>query len=170
MMETNQVVEQNPINFIEHDGTPNLNMSVSEVREFISKVEESMKLGHKIDVPINHYFSKGVYGREMTVPKGVMLVGKIHKFQNLNILSKGEVSVISIDGCFRVKAPFTFVASPGSRRLFYMHEETVWTTIHGTDETDIEKIESQFISKTYDETLSHEAREILTAEEKPCLG
>lgn len=123
-----------------------------QIREFIAQVEYLMSQSdHKLDVPITNHFSNGVYAREMKVPAGVMLVGKIHKKENLNILSEGEVTVVSIDGCKRVKAPYTFVGSPGSKRLFYMHENTTWTTIHGTHETDIDKIESEFIAKNYDE-------------------
>jgi hypothetical protein len=133
------------------------------LREKLSEVEEFMKSQDVVDVPIKHAFSKGVYAREMTVKKGSMVVGKIHKFENMNILSQGEVSVISIDGCMRVKAPFTFVASPGSKRLFYMHEDTVWTTIHGTEETDLDKIEDIFIAKDYNELeqIYHTEHEIL---------
>lgn len=32
-----------------------------------------------------------------------------------------------------------------------MHEDTVWTTIHGTNETDIDKIEDMFIAKNYED-------------------
>jgi hypothetical protein len=106
---------------------------------------------NQVEIPVEHYFSEGVYAREMRVQKGTLLMGKIHKFKNMNILSSGEVSVLSIDGVKRVKAPFTFVASPGSKRLFFAHEDTVWTTIHGTDETDLDKIENHFIAKSYDE-------------------
>jgi len=142
----------------------------SEVRDYIARIEEAMKDGVEIDIPVNHHFSHGVYAREMVVPKGVLLVGKIHKFKNLNIMSKGEISVLSIDGCVKMQAPFTFVGSPGSKRLFYMHEDTVWTTIHGTSETDLEKIESEFIAKNYEELLSHEEKNLITAEVKPWLG
>lgn len=139
-------------------------MSKDEIRELISRVEKAMENGIQIEIPIEHHFSHKVYAREMRVPKGTMLVGKIHRFENLNILSSGEVTVISIDGAKRVKAPFTFVGSPGSKRLFYMHEDTVWTTIHGTEETDLEKIENKFIAKNYEELNE------LTTEVKLCLG
>jgi hypothetical protein len=128
------------------------NLNKSEIRSFIKDIETKMMTeGEHIEIPVNHHFSKDVYAREMVVPKGTMLVGKIHKHQNLNILSQGEVSILSIDGSLRVKAPYTFVGSPGSKRLFYMHEDTVWTTIHGTNETNVDKIEESFIAKNYED-------------------
>lgn len=96
-----------------------------------------------------NYFSKGVYAREIFIPKGTVLTGKIHKYENLNIMSKGDLSVLMDDGSVkRITAPFTVVSPPGTRRVAYAHEDTVWTTIHGTDELDVDKIEEQFIAQT----------------------
>lgn len=119
----------------------------------ISELENKLLEGEVIMPPITHYFSKDVYAREMFAAKGMIIVGKIHKHQNLNILSSGEVSILSIDGIMRVKAPFTFVASPGAKRVFYVHEDATWTVIHGTAETDVDKIESEFIAKDYSEVV-----------------
>ncbi len=101
----------------------------------------------QVEIPVSHYFSKGVYAREMRQPAGTIVAGKIHKFENLCIVSQGECSVISIDGPMRIKAPFTFVSQPGTQRLIWAHTDLVWTVIHGTDEKDLEKIEEEFISK-----------------------
>lgn len=131
-------------------------MSKEEVREFITKVEAMISLMEQIEVPLKHYFSKGVYAREVTIAKGSFLIGKIHKHQNLNILSKGEITVFSIEGYARIKAPCTMVSPPGVKRVVYAHEDCVWTTIHGTDETDLVKIEEQFIVKSYEELESPE--------------
>ncbi len=134
-------------------------MTRNELREFISQIEEYLKKGNVVEVPIEHYFSFGVYGREMTLKAGTLLVGKIHKFQNLNILSKGEVSVLSIDGIKRVQAPHTFVSRPGAKRVIYAHTDVVWTTILGSNEKDPEAIEGKFIAKSYNEVDELDAKE-----------
>ena len=143
-------------------------MSKKEIQDYISDLEQVASLSNPktmpIEVPIKHYFSKDVYAREMSVPKGAIIIGKIHKYQNMNFLLKGEVSIISIDGLMRVKAPFSFVASPGAKRVFYAHEDSVWTVVHGTDEKDVDKIEEKFIAKTYDEVPQIAEKEI------KCLG
>lgn len=97
------------------------------------------------DTPVVNYFSDGVYARELFIPKGTVLTGKIHKFTNLNIMISGELSVLTEDGMKRVKAPFVVVSPPGTKRVAYAHEDTRWITIHGTEETDVEKIEHQFV-------------------------
>jgi hypothetical protein len=50
----------------------------------------------------------------------------------------------------------------------YAHEDTVWTTVHATDETDVEKIEALFVVGTEAEYLAY--CETLRIEgEKQCL-
>ncbi len=128
-------------------------LSKEQVRDIIKELEELLKLMPQVDLPVKHFFSKAVYGRELRIPKGMLIVGKIHKFQVMNVLSAGEVSVYSIDGVVRIKAPYTFVSSPGAKRVIYAHEDSIWSTFHGTEETDIAKIEEQFIAKDYSQVV-----------------
>lgn len=121
--------------------------------EKVEKLEEALRQLEQVDIPVVNYFSHKIYAREITIPKNTILTGKIHKYSQLNILSKGEISVLTEDGIKRVKAPFTIVSPPGTKRAAYAHEECVWTTIHGTEETDLEVIENNFIAKDMKEYL-----------------
>ena len=141
-------------------------LSKEEIRSVIGDFQKAVEAHEQIDVPIKHYFSKDVYAREMKLKKGDLIVGKIHKFENLNILSEGEVSILSIDGLKKVKAPHTFVGSVGAKRVIYAHTDVVWTTIHGTDETDVDKIEEKFIAKNYEEIDQN----LILQEDRKCLG
>lgn len=105
-----------------------------------------------------HHFSPGVYAREIFIPKGTVCTGEIHKYAQLNIMSKGDLSVLTEDGIVRVQAPFTVVSPPGTKRVAYAHEDTVWTTILHTDETEVLKIEDHFIAKTEDEYIAFEQK------------
>lgn len=140
------------------------------LREKISALEGLIGKEEQVDIPLKHYFSKGVYAREIIIPAGALLIGKIHKHENLNIVSKGCISVISIDGIKTIRAPATFVSSPGVKRVGYAHEDTVWTCIHGTDEKDLEKIEDIFIAKNYDEVEEITEAEKKLIKEAVCLG
>lgn len=123
------------------------------VRQQLYEFEEWVHTLTPVEFPTRHFFSPGVYAREITIPAGTALTGKIHKYAQLNILSKGEMSVLTHEGPRRVKAPFTIVSPPGTKRAAIAHTECVWTTIHGTDETDLEKIEKHFIAQTEQEYL-----------------
>ncbi len=124
------------------------------MREKVFAIEDEIRKLPPVNFNEKHYFSPGVYAREITIPKDTVLTGKIHKYAQLNIVSKGELSVLTEDGIKRVKAPFTIVSPPGTKRIAYAHEETVWTTIHGTNETDLEKLETHFIAQTEEEYLA----------------
>ncbi len=49
-------------------------------------------------------------------------------------------------------------------------EDTVWTTIHATHETDISKIEAQLIAETFDDVTLTESNviRVTTMEGKKC--
>jgi len=145
-----------------------MGLSREEIRDVIAQVQSEIEKHPQVEIPVKNYFSKDVYAREITVPKGALIVGKIHKHQSLNILSKGKMTLLSIDGCVTVEAPYTVVSSPGVKRLGYAHEECVWTTIHGTNEKDVEKIEEEFIAKSYEELKENIID--LKQEETKCLG
>lgn len=139
----------------------------SDMRAKVFGIEESIRRELPlVELKVTHHFSDGLYARELFIPKGTVLTGKIHKHQNLNIMSSGELSVLTEDGIKRVKAPFTVVSPAGTKRVAYAHEDTVWTTIHATNEIDLEKIESAFVANSEAEYLSYCAQ----LEDKSCLG
>lgn len=118
---------------------------------------------HHIEIPVTHYFADGLYGREILIPKGATVSGKIHKTRHINVISKGEISVLTEKGIERLKAPFTFVAPPGTKRIGYAHEDTIWTTFHASEETDLEKLEAELIAPSF-EALEAETRKNLLEE------
>lgn len=111
----------------------------------ILAMQQEVAAAPQIQMHVVHHFSKGLYARELHIPKGTILVGKTHRFENLNIISKGEISVYTEEGVRRIVAPCTIVSPPGTKRVGYAHEDTVWTTIHATNETDIDEIENEVI-------------------------
>jgi len=133
-----------------HNPNPTIEFST---REKVFAFEELLKTQPQVDIETKHYFSKGVYAREITIPAGVILTGEIHKFTNLNILSKGKIQVLMGDTVQEIEAPYTVVSPAGTKRIAYTLTECVWTTIHGTDEIDLNIIEQTFIAKSEEEWL-----------------
>lgn len=142
-------------NFLENiDFKKTAALPKEEIRDYIAGIESKMLSFPQVEFPLKHYFSKDVYAREMSAPAGALIVGKIHKLKNMSILSKGSVSILSVDGFMQVSAPYTFVSSPGVKRLIYVYEDVVWTTVHGTSETDLEKLEEELTANSYEEVLA----------------
>lgn len=119
-------------------------------RAQILRLEEEMRQFEQIDLPLHHNFAPGTYARTCILPKGALIVGKIHKHAHQNIVSFGRVTVVTEFGRMEINGPHVFTSQPGTKRALYVHEETMWTTIHLTDETDLAKIEEEIIAKNYD--------------------
>lgn len=104
----------------------------------------------QVEVPILHHFSNGVYAREMVSPADTFLCGEIHKTEHLVIISQGEISVLTNDGkgIRRLKAPCIIISKPGMKRIGYTHSETVWTTIHATECTDLASVEEEIFDRS----------------------
>lgn len=116
-----------------------------------------------ISIQTKHHFSNGFYAREIFIPAGTILTGKIHKTEHLNIVSKGRIRVLTENGIEEISAPFTMVSSPGTKRVGKALEDTVWVTIHlnPTNEKDLKALEDLLIIP---ETA------LLASEKNPCLG
>lgn len=119
----------------------------------IKDLAGSMMSMPQMEAPVKHHFSKGVYAREIFMPKDMLIVGKIHKTRHLNIISQGRCTVVTPTRRLEITAPFTFESFEGEQKVVYMHEDTVWTTIHLTEKTDVDEIEKDCIAEEYDEKL-----------------
>ena len=130
-----------------------LELLQSSVRQKVFKAEALMLQMPQRELEVKHYFSHGIYARELYIPRDTILVGKLHKFPQLNILSKGDISVLIDDKVERIQAPFIVASPPGIKRIAYTHEDTVWITILSTEETDIDLIEEIYTASTEQEYL-----------------
>ena len=129
------------------------------MREKVDRLEAEMRQLPKVDIPVKHYFATGLYVREITIPAGVVAVGKIHKTEHINLLLQGEVTMVTDTGSQRVSAPYTWVVAPGKKAAAYAHTETVWTSccVNPTDERDLDRLEAALISPHYLDQLEGDA-------------
>lgn len=130
-------------------------------RESVMEVQQRMLAQDQVDTPLEHYFADGLYARQMTIPKNTAVIGKIHKFEHICVVSKGEILVFTEHGVKHVKAPCTMVSPPGTKRAVIALEETVWTTFHPTESRDLVDIESQVIAPSYEEFERFRRKELV---------
>jgi hypothetical protein len=120
------------------------------VRAKIYALQASMGDLPEVECPLSHVFAPGACARTIQIPAGTTVVGKIHKHRHLNILSQGIVSVITEGGGMEhLSGPIVIVSEPGTKRALYAHTDLVWTVVHVTDETDLEKLEKEVIAENY---------------------
>lgn len=126
----------------------------TELRAKIDAFEQLMAdSANSIDLDVfevKHYFTDtGLYAREMILPAGSIVSGKIKKHEHISIISAGFCTEVTEAGVNHIHAPCTMVSRPDTKRIVLAHETTVWTTVHFTTETDLAKVEEQLISKQY---------------------
>jgi len=98
-------------------------------------------------MPVTHHFSEGVYVREIFMPAGLLVVGKVHKTTHLNIVVSGRCEVMINGEIKEFKAGDIFESLEGSQKTLYIFEDTKWLTVHinENDSKDIEELEERYV-------------------------
>jgi hypothetical protein len=116
--------------------------------EVVNKIENSMLQMPQAEASVIHRFGPNLYIRELFMPAGTFAIGHHQNFEHLNVFLKGKVKMFNEDGTTTIlKAPMMFVGKPG-RKMGYVLEDMVWQNIYSTPETDVEKLEAHFITKS----------------------
>ena len=126
-------------------------LSIDEKREVIGNLVEEVGKLPPVECPVTHRFAPGVYLREIFMPKGSIVIGKIHKTEHFNVIIKGSCVVYTVEGREEYTAPATFVSKAGVQKVVLMRDDCQWQTIHVTDETNIDAIEKEVIAESYDQ-------------------
>ena len=124
---------------------------IERARVKVEKAERVMEGLPQADCPITHHFAPGVYMREMFAPAGVLLTGAVHKTEHLSVLTKGRVFVLNGEDRLEIVAPATVLSPKGVKRAIYAVEDSVWMTIHATNETDTARLVEELTTSTEDE-------------------
>ena len=123
-------------------------------REKVLRLEEALLARPEAHLPhdVHHHFAPGIYMRELRIPKGAVLTGKIHRDAHLNLLTKGDISVLTEHGVRRLIAPCIIESSPGIKRAGFAHEDCIWITVHANpdDERDLNRLEARYIVPSFD--------------------
>lgn len=117
-------------------------------REQIVRLQELM-LPHQCEQPEpSHFFAPGMYLRELTVPAGMLLVGKTHRYAHFLIVTKGRAEVLSEFGRDVVEAGHISVSQAGVKRVVLAIEDTHFVTVHlnASDTQDLTIIEAEHIA------------------------
>ncbi|AUR84594.1 hypothetical protein NVP1061O_13 [Vibrio phage 1.061.O._10N.286.55.C2] len=135
--------------------------SVQSRRDAISRDVASMiESGATTDTgsicPVKHRFAKGLYCREILIPKGVKIIGKIHATEHFNTIVQGECLVITTTEEKKIKAPYTWVTKAGEQKAVLALSDVLWQTYHVTDKTDVDEIEKDVIVDSFSQLIHDE--------------
>jgi len=117
----------------------------------ILRIEQELLQMPQVELPIEHYQIDGVYARSMFIPAGTILTGKIHNFESIAILAKGRIRITNGTESYIISEGHIMVDKPGVKRLGYAETDVIFITVHRTDNIEIEAIEKELVSATFEE-------------------
>ena len=111
------------------------------------------KIVHSNNFPLKHTFADGVYIRQMDMQVDSMVVGAIHNHLHVWFLLTGHLMVITEDTTEEFIAPCYVLATPGSKRVVYAMEDSIFVNIHKNPNNikDIKKLEDDLVSLTFED-------------------
>jgi hypothetical protein len=123
--------------------------SIPELTEdLIQEVESKMLNMEQADCPVENIFGPGIYIRQQSFPAGALVIGHSHKHEHTAIMLQGRATFLLQDGSTKtISAPWTS-RCPAGRKIAYVHEDMVFQNVFATDETDLDKLEDQLITKS----------------------
>lgn len=133
-----------------------LSLLQPDIMDRFDEVEKVIAGMPPAEMPVTHRFTPGLYIREIFLRKGTIVTTKVHKTEHPYVISMGLVTVRSSDGVERFQAPWTGITKPGTKRIIYVEEDTIWTTFHVTNKTNILEIEADIIEPRVNKLLTAE--------------
>jgi hypothetical protein len=121
------------------------------LRDRVDELQAWMLTQPQSETPVRNVFSGGVYARELFIPKGTLLIGKVHLTEHLNIFLKGDLTFLTVDGAQRIVAPTMFSAPAGTKKRAYANEDSIWINVHPAIHEDPEMIVTALTIDTYAE-------------------
>ena len=114
--------------------------------ESVLALEREILQYPQVEPETKHYFAHGTYTREMLIPKGLVLTGKMHKNSCINILSAGKMLIFTDEGSREISAPHTFVSSPVLKKAGYALEDCVFINVFPWDGVKtVEQLEDELV-------------------------
>jgi hypothetical protein len=124
----------------------------TDMREKVERLERILENAPQVECPLRHQFAPGLYAREMIVPAGTIATGAVHKTEHLTIVV-GHCLLTTDEGAEEFVGYHSFVSKPGTKRAIHAIQDTMVTTLHVTQETDLDKLCEQLTESTRDELL-----------------
>ena len=111
-------------------------ISCASVRDKIEALESEWAKLPQVSIPVVHRYSGGIYAREIIIPAGTLLTGRIYKGDHFDVMVYGDVTVSSDEGKKRLTGFNIFKGNCGKKRAGYAHADTKWLTFCSVEEMD----------------------------------
>lgn len=115
--------------------------------ESIQTLQNALAPMPQVDTTLTHLFAPGMYVRNLAIPAGTVVVGKMHRHSHPVMLTKGETTILTDNGMERITAPHVWISQPGAKRVLFTHSDCEFVTVHlNTDDVqDLDVLEADII-------------------------
>jgi quercetin dioxygenase-like cupin family protein len=122
-----------------------LTLSTQVTKEQIERLQSQMAAMPQAELVTEHSFSPGMYLRKVFRPAGTLIVGKVHKEPHFFLCAKGEIIAWTEGGMKHLYAGDVLESKPGTKRVTLAVTDAIGITIHRTDKTNLDEIETELI-------------------------
>ena len=124
-----------------------MNLAASNTAKILrmQSILESMPENMKGIPDASHVYADNACARTLMLPKGSIVVGKMHRDSHLNVISYGHVKVLTFEGNSEYIGHNVFVSPATVKRCVYALEDTCWTVIHLTNSKNEKDLEDEVI-------------------------
>lgn len=107
--------------------------------------KEISKMPQVEDMVTDHFFADGMYSRRVFRKAGTLIIGKVHKKDHFFICTKGEIIAWTEKGMKKLSAGDIIECKQGTKRVTLATMDSIGTTVHRTDKTNLDEIEAELI-------------------------
>lgn len=114
--------------------------TVQELQHRIVVLEQNILKRPQEDCPMTHWLEGQYYYRSIFIRAGMLITGACHRLEH-ECVSIGDILVSTDVGMKRLTGYNRLWAEAGKKRIGFALADTVWTTIHWTDQPSLDGIE-----------------------------
>jgi hypothetical protein len=123
-------------------------MSVTEIsmNDKIQTLKAAAQNLPQVVMPTKHFLCDEMYLRQIMIPAGTAFVGRRQKKPHYFMCLRGGAMMTAEDeSIFKIEAGMVFMCFPGSQRVGLTYEDTIFVTVHRTQETMLKNIEDDCV-------------------------
>lgn len=102
----------------------------------------------RVDCAANtrHHFADGIYCRELFMPSGSILTGKLHRKMDILIIAQGRCQFITRNGVRILQAPAVTIVEPGTKPVILCETDVTFINALPNEDNckDIETLDNRF--------------------------
>lgn len=113
----------------------------------VMALEKILEQQDQAEVPFHFIQGGGIAAKTILLKAGTLVTGAMHRFENMNIMSSGDILIVTDGAPIRymvVDSPVIVVSPPGVKRAALVIKDTYWTSLMPTELGDLESVEKHF--------------------------